>query len=133
MSENVDLTRRAIQAFNDRDLEALIPMLDERVEAFPLLAGMEGGYHGHDGVRRWWAALFETFRDFNSEALNVRDAGDTGELTFATLHIRGHGAGSGTPIDATAWQVSRFRGGKCIGWRVFTSEREALEAARLRE
>ena len=42
--------------------------------------------------------------------------------------MRGHGAESDTPVDAAAWQVSQFRRGKCIGWRVYTSEREALEA-----
>ena len=62
--ENVELTRRAFQAFGDRDLDTLLVLLDDDVEAFPILAGMEGGYHGHDGVRRWWAALFGTFPDF---------------------------------------------------------------------
>ena len=128
--ENVDLTRRAFQAFNDRDLDALIALLDDRVEVYPLLAEMEGGYHGHDGVRRWWPALLGTFPDFSAEILELRDAG---ELTIATLRVRGQGAGSDTPVDTTAWHVSRLRGGKGIGWRVYTSEREALEPAGLTE
>ena len=72
----------------------------------------------------------DTFPDFSAEVLDLRDAG---ELTVATLRLRGHGAGSDTPVDATAWHVSRLRGGKCIGWRVYTSEREALEAVGLSE
>ena len=59
--ENVELTRRAFQAFEDRDLDALLALLDDNVEAFPILAGMEGGYRGHDGIRRWWASLLGTF------------------------------------------------------------------------
>jgi ketosteroid isomerase-like protein len=128
--ENVDLTRRAFQAFDDRDLDALLAMLDDDVEAFPILAGMDGGYRGHDGIRRWWAELFGTFPDFKAEVVEVRDFGD---LTIAVLRVRGHGAESDTPVDAAAWHVSQFRHGKCIGWRVYTSEREALEAAGLRE
>ena len=50
--ENVELTRRAFQAFDDRDLDALLAMMDEAVEAFPVLAGMEGGYLAHEGIRR---------------------------------------------------------------------------------
>ena len=123
--ENVEITRRAFQAFDDRDLEALLALLDDDVEAFPILAGMEGGYHGHDGIRRWWAGLLGTFPDFRAEVVEVRDLGD---LTLAVLHMRGHGVGSNTPVDAGAWHVSRFRHGKCFGWRVYTSEREALEA-----
>ena len=123
--ENVDLTRRAFQAFADRDLNALLAMLDDDVEAFPILAGMDGGYPGHDRIRRWWADLFGTFPDFKAEVVEVRDFGD---LTIAVLRLRGHGAESDTPVDSAAWHMSRFRHGKCIGWRVYTSEREALEA-----
>jgi ketosteroid isomerase-like protein len=128
--ENVDLTRRAFQAFHDRDLDALLAMLDDDVEAVPVLAAMEGDYHGHDGIRRWWAGLLGTFPDFSAEILDLRDAGD---LTIATLRVRGRGAESDTPVDTMVWHVSQFRNGKCIGWRVYTSESEALEAVGLRE
>jgi ketosteroid isomerase-like protein len=100
------------------------------VQAFPILAGMEGGYSGHDGVRRWWASLLGTFPDFHAEIVELRDLGD---LTLATLRFRGHGAASATPLEAAAWQVSRFRHGKIIGWRVYTSEQDALEAVGLHQ
>jgi ketosteroid isomerase-like protein len=128
--ENVDLTRRAFQAFEDRDLDGLLAILDDDVEAVPILAGMEGGYHGHDGIRRWWASLLGTFPDFHAEIRELRDLGD---VTLAVGRVRGRGAGSDTPVDTAVWQVTRFRGGKCIAWRVYTSEREALDAARLWE
>jgi hypothetical protein len=31
------------------------------------------------------------------------------------------------------WQLAEYRHGKTIGWRFFTSEADALEAAGLRE
>jgi ketosteroid isomerase-like protein len=128
--ENLELTRRAFQAFEDRDLDALLAILDDDVEAVPILAGMEGGYRGHDEIRRWWANLLDTFPDFHAEISGLRDLGD---VTFAVLRLRARGAGSDTPVDIAAWQVTRFRDGKCIGWRVYTSEREALEAVGLSE
>ena len=128
--ENVDLTRRAFKAFEDRDLDALLAMLSDDVEAFPILAGMEGGYRGHDGIRRWWAGLLGTFPDFSAEIVELRDLGDT---TIAVLRLRGHGSESATPVDVRVWHVSRLRHGKCIGWRVYTSERDALEAVGLSE
>ena len=67
--ENVDVTRRAIQAFEERDLDALLALLDDDVEAY------------------------------------------LGDSTIAVLHIRGHGSESDTPVDATALQVTDFRGG----------------------
>jgi ketosteroid isomerase-like protein len=72
--ENVDLTRRAFHAFDDRDLEALLAVLDDDVEAFPMLAGMEGGYRGHGEVRRWWAGLLGTFPDFHAEIVELQDS-----------------------------------------------------------
>jgi ketosteroid isomerase-like protein len=128
--ENVELTRRAFQAFEDRDLDALLGILDDDVEAFPILAGMEGGYHGHDGVRRWWAALLGTFPDFHAEIVEVHDLGD---VTIATLRLQGHGAESDTPLDVTAWQITQFRHGRCVRWHVHMSKAEALAAAGLSE
>ena len=123
--ENLELTRRAVQAFEDRDLDALLAVLDEEVQAFPILAGMEGGYHGHEGIRRWWDHLLGTFPDFRAEVVELSDIG---ESTIAVMRTRGHGAGSDTPVETTVWQVLRFRDGKCIRWRAYTSEREALDA-----
>ena len=52
---------------------------------------------------------------------------------FPQRQLRGHGAESDTPLDATAWQTAQFRHGKCIRWRVYMSKAEALAAAGLRE
>ena len=123
---NVELTRRAFQAYNDRDLDAVLVGLDEDVEAFPRLAAVEGGYRGHEGIRRWWAQLLDAFPDFHVEILEVRDLGG---FVVLALRLRGRGAESNTPIDAAVWHVNQFRDGKVIGWRVYTSEREALEVA----
>jgi ketosteroid isomerase-like protein len=125
-----ELVRRAIQAINDRDLDALLAVMHKEVEAAPLLAAMEGRYHGHDGIRRWWASLLDTFPDFRIEVLQVREIG---EATVAALDATGRGAGSDTPIDATNWQVSWFRDDKCIRWRVYSSKSEAFEAEGLSE
>ena len=58
---------------------------------------------------------------------------DGGDLTIATLRLRGHGAESDTPVDATVWHVTEFRNGKCVGWRVYTSKHDALAAVELSE
>jgi ketosteroid isomerase-like protein len=76
--ESVELTRRAFKAFKDRDLDDLLAMLDDDVEAFPILAGMEGGYCGHDGIRRWWTSLLGTFPDFQAKIVELHDHGERG-------------------------------------------------------
>jgi hypothetical protein len=58
--ENVELVRRAVDAFNRRDLDAFVALTDDDVEVIPRSAALEGRdhYHGHDGVRRWLKDLF---------------------------------------------------------------------------
>jgi ketosteroid isomerase-like protein len=131
MSEkNVELGYRVYAAFNRRDLDALLALMDDRVEAFPQLVVMEGGYRGHAGIRRWWEDLLDVFPDFAIEVVEVRDLG---ELALAVLRVRGHGEGSDTPFEDTLWQLAEWRNEKVVRWEVFRSEVDALEAAGLRE
>jgi ketosteroid isomerase-like protein len=125
--ENVELTRRGFQAFNDRDLDTLLTLLDDDVEVVPVLAAMEGAYHGHDGLRRWWTGLLDGFPDIHIEVLEVRDLG---AATVALVRVSGHGAESDTPFDAAVWQVNSWRHGKCTHWHAYNSESAALEAVR---
>jgi SnoaL-like domain len=47
-----------IDAFNRRDLDAMLGGMHINVEFQPLwLQGTKGSYRGHDGVREWFAAL----------------------------------------------------------------------------
>ena len=128
--ENVELSHQAYDAVNRRDLGALLELMDADVEAVPILAGMEGDYHGHDGIRRWWGQLLDVFPDFATEVVEVRDLGD---VTLATIRIRGHGADSDAPVDAPLWSAARWRRGKCVRWGAYRTEADALEAAGLPE
>jgi ketosteroid isomerase-like protein len=129
--ENVDLHYRVFDAFNRRDLDALLELMDDDVESVPRAVAMEGGsYHGHDGIRRWGENLFDVFPDFTAQAVEVRDPGD---LTIAAIRLRGRGTGSDAPSDQTIWQVVRWRRGKCVWWATFDTRAEALEAVGLSE
>jgi ketosteroid isomerase-like protein len=128
--ENVENARRSIDAFNRRDLDALLALMDEDVRGAPPLASLEGDYHGHAGIRRWWESLFENLPDFAIEIIEVRDPGD---LTIAVLGNRAHGAVSDTPVEQQLWVVGEWRDRKVVWWRTFRSEDEALKAAGLQE
>jgi ketosteroid isomerase-like protein len=126
--ENVELAQQAFDAFNRRDMGAFLALMDADVEAVSRLVAMEGGYHGHDGIRRWWENVHDVIPDFSLEVVEVHDLGD---LTVATLRARGHGSGSDTPVEEMQWHACRWRRRKCTWWRTFRTEAEALEAARL--
>ena len=124
--ENVELAQQAFDAFNRRDMGAFLALMDADVEAVSRLVAMEGGYHGHDGIRHWWQNLLDAFPDYTLETVEARELGN---LTLATLRSRGHGADSDTPFVDTIWVVVHWRDKKVARWRVCTSESEALEAA----
>jgi ketosteroid isomerase-like protein len=127
--ENVELAHQAFDAFNRRDLGAFLGLMDADVEAGSRLAAMEGGYHGHDGIRQWWQNLLGAIPDYTVEVVEARELED---LTLTTLRTRGHGADSDTPVEDTVWVVVDWRDKKVVRWRVLSTEAEALEAMGLR-
>jgi hypothetical protein len=128
--QNVELLRQALDAVNRRDLPGFLARMDVDVEADSQLAPIEGGYHGHDGIRRWWRNVFEAFPDYSIEPLEMRDLG---ELTLTAIRTHAHGAGSDIAVDQTLWHVARWRNERMVWWGAFVTEREALKAAGLRE
>ena len=128
--ENVELGYRAIGAVNRRDLDALLELMDEDVESVSRIVAMEGGLHGHDGVRRWWKSWFDAFPDYQMEIVEIRDGGD---VVVATLRAVAHGAGSDLPVEDNIFHASRWRDRRCVWWQVFPTEADALEAAGLSE
>ena len=129
---NVELLYAANDAFNERDLDAVLALADSNVEFFPRILEVEGGgpYRGHDGVRSWWESWIAIAPDWSGEIEDVRDLGD---VTVARVRLRGHGVASGATMDQTLWQVAEWRQKKCVRWHTLASETEALEAAGLSE
>jgi hypothetical protein len=128
--ENVELALRAYDAFNQRDWDAFVALMDDDVEIVTRIAAIEGGRHGQDGMRRWWETMLTAFPDYDIEVVDMRDVGD---VTLASLPALGHGAGSDVPFEDLLWHAGRWRRGKCVWWRAFATEAEALEALGLRE
>ena len=128
--ENVAGYRSAVDALNQRDLDGFLALMDEEVDTRSRLATIEGGYHGHDGVRRWWRDLFAALPDFTVEVVDVRASDD---VTIAEIRNRARGADSRAPVSETLWQVARWRDGKVVWWSAYPICSEALEAVGLSE
>jgi ketosteroid isomerase-like protein len=129
--ENMEDAYRAFDAFNRRDLDAFLELLDPAVEFRSLLVGMESSYHGHEGIRRYWEDVLAVSPDFTLVVVEVRALGDG---TLTKLVARGHGAGSDVPIEQTIWSAAQARGRDKTVWIAnFATEAEALEAVGLSE
>jgi ketosteroid isomerase-like protein len=124
-SDIAELSRRAADAFNRRDLDAYLALQAKDVLGVPLATDMEGEYHGHGGTKRWWKAQFDAFPDLTIEILDMTEHGDA---TVAALRMRGHGAGGSVPVDMEIWRVTRWRDGHCYWWASYRSEADALAA-----
>jgi hypothetical protein len=72
-----------------------VALVDDEVEVESRLVAMEGGYHGHEGLRRWWDGFLGTFPDYTCEVEELRDLGD---VTLGHIRGWGRGAASDTPI-----------------------------------
>lgn len=113
------------EVFNRRDLDAMLALMHDEVEIESRLVAMEGGYSGHEGVRRWWTNLLDGLPDYKGEIEELHDLGD---ITLVKVRGRAHGAASNSPVVETFWQPIRWRDGMCIWWRNCATEAEALEA-----
>src|SRR5512134_1265214 len=97
--ENVEAFRRAVQAANRRDVEALLEEVDPEVEWHPGMAAQIGGeatvYRGREGVRKLWRDLYSAFVEIHVEFPEIRDLGDR-VLGIGRISTRGKESGAET-------------------------------------
>jgi ketosteroid isomerase-like protein len=125
MSE--ELVRRAVAAFMTRDLDGILAVADPDIELRSLLTEPERPlYHGHEGVRDWFAAVFGVFPDWRPQP-RAASYDEDGAVVIG-LDVTATGAGSGVPIDQTYWLGARVQADKISFFGFFRTEADALEA-----
>jgi ketosteroid isomerase-like protein len=126
MSErNVELNRRWIDAFNSRDIEAVIALCDPAIEFRSVVAAVGGGvYYGHDGMRRWHRDTREAW----GEQIRVQPEAyfDLGEYTLIFFVYHGRGEHSGAEVATPATGVGRWRDGLLTYQTVYLDRADAL-------
>jgi ketosteroid isomerase-like protein len=131
--ENVEAVKRATEASNRRDLEAVVEELDAAVEWYDAAPMMLGGkatvYRGHEGARDLLRELDDVLDEIHVEYTEIRDLDDR---VVAIGRIRTRGKGSGAETEAPYGIVFDFDNGKAIRIRTYVGG-DALEAAGLRE
>jgi ketosteroid isomerase-like protein len=132
--ENVEAFKRGFEAYNRRDIAALLQELDPEVEWYSALEAGLGGeatvYRGHEGVRELMQILDEGFGEIHTEFSKILDVG--GRIV-ATGHLRIGGKESGAETESPVGFVADLKDGKAIRIQTYLDPQEALEAAGLRE
>jgi hypothetical protein len=108
--------------------------MDPEIEFEPHLAGVEGNYSGHGGIREFMSDAFYWGEGELSEGLvrikqrDVRDLGDR-VLALGTFEIKWRG--NGIDLEVPFGIVATIRGGLIVHLKDFGNRELALEAAGL--
>ncbi len=129
-TDNAELARSAMEAFNRRDYDAGLVLFDPAVV---WTVGAElmldsGVYTGQEGVRRFWDMWHETFEDFELVIEECTEAPQGHAVAVTRSH--GWGAGSGAEVLSPPFvQVFRIRYGLITHVGLHGRRETALKAA----
>jgi ketosteroid isomerase-like protein len=124
---NVDVVRRAFEAFNARDVDDLVGLSDPDGEWLPFRAQVEGiVYRQHEGIRQYLRDMAEDWQSFRIEPLEFHDHG---ERVAVIGRVRAVGRDSTLEIDTIAGFVCELRRGRVRRVTSHSNPEAALEAA----
>jgi hypothetical protein len=82
------LARGFVEAFNDRDADALVALAQPRIVFRPTtLAGHRRTYHGHPGLRRWVAEIDAAGVDVQVQIREIRPLWPSSFLVLSKLRV----------------------------------------------
>ena len=135
--ENVELVRRAYEAFNQGGVEAVISggfwspemVFDPSPTGIPGL----GVYRGVDEIGKFFEEDWFGAFPFEEWEIHVEELIDHGDQVIAMSRQRGRGAGSGAGAELELTNLITLREGEVVRIVLYRDRDEALKAAGLRE
>jgi ketosteroid isomerase-like protein len=129
--ENVQIVRRAVDAFNRRDLARLEGLSSPDFEFAPYLATLieTTTYRGRDGLRRYFADAGAAWEDI--EVRLSDDLRDLGEHIVFFGELRGRGRASGLEVQVPLAWVAQIHEGKLTLLNSYEDVADALKAVGL--
>ncbi len=126
-SEAAAVVRASIDAFNRRDMRALLECIDPDVEWVPLRAVLDGDvYRGHEGIQRF---IVDSDEDLENMQISADELLEVGDKVVVYGAIRGRGRGSGMDLELPLGWVMGLHDGRIDYLRAYTDRAAALEAA----
>ncbi len=126
---NVDIVRRAFEAWNAGDIDRVIELVGPEFEFIPFRSQLEGAcYRGADGMRQFARDVAEEWEYVRIAPDEFRDAGEQ-VLVLGCYETRGRASGVDVELPA-AW-VAQLQDGKLVHLRSYSDRDVALAAAGL--
>jgi len=127
-SENVEVVRRWFEGLEKGELSAEIchpEIVIRNWDESPI----PGPYHGHEGLRRWWADFAEVLEDVRLELKEIVYVDD--ERVVTTQHVVGRFRLTGIEVDGPFGAVVTVSDGKILSAIGYASPGRAKKAAGL--
>jgi ketosteroid isomerase-like protein len=126
--ENLEIVRKGFEAFNERGVEGIIPLVHPDFVAVtpPDLASEPDTYRGPDGLRSWFDSFYEVMDDIRWDGHEFHEAGDRVVVEFT---LRARGKTTGLDFGQDAVMVWELRDGKAVRVDLYSTLEEALAAA----
>jgi ketosteroid isomerase-like protein len=129
--ENVEIVRRAIEAFSRGDVDlALQDVAPDATVDWSHSRGLNVGvYVGHDAIRRFWTDMTEPFERLT---LVADEFIAHGEHVVVPITARMTGRG-GIEVESKTATVGTVRDRRLVRWTMYQDKAEALKAVGLQE
>jgi ketosteroid isomerase-like protein len=126
--ENVELVRRALEAFQRGDAESLLAFLHPEVEVYstPELANPVEAV-GRDAWLRWGMEWLEAWESFEIEALSIEAVGANHVVT--DMRQNGRGKGSGVEVELRVAYMFEIHDGLATRYHLYPDRDQAMAAA----
>ena len=129
--ENVEIAKRAIGAFNRRDVDAFAALTTPDFEWSPSMVAIEGEvFRGREGIDRYFGSLRNSWKSFTILDDRFRYLAD---LVVMLGRLEGRGRASDVRVVESLGMVFAFRHEEISGIRGYLDHDEALKAAGLAE
>jgi ketosteroid isomerase-like protein len=124
-SENVEIVRRAHEALNRGDMDALTALCDSsfRLDMSDRVFN-PAVYEGHEGIRRFHSEVHDVWETYVWEPEELIDSGSD---VVALLRASGRGRGSGVEVERETAMVWTLREGRATALRFFSNRDDALK------
>jgi uncharacterized protein len=129
--ENVEVCRRALDAFSEGDADAFAELTTPDLEWKTGLGAVEGEiFRGREGVRTYFERLRSAWEEFRFLPDEFHDLGD---VVLVLGHLHGRGRGGGVPVRSPVGAVWDLRGGRIWRLRAYLDHDEARNVASLEQ
>ena len=113
-------------ALSRGDVDGMIAVSHPDGEVTPLMSTWPQPYHGHDGLRQWYADMHHVWDEFKAEPVAFREV--EGGILLVEISWHAIGRGGAPELEGPAVVVFRFRDGKAFHAHVHVDEEAAMKS-----